>query len=211
MEMNLFTEEESNELQMIHDLMQNKVGESLTYLTFGNFLSQIGENGLGLKYYQLLLNEIPLDHSSISVIKNNIGVIYSINGQYSAAAKSYDSAFENLKIDHQKILCSDPLTHSEKRQQGQCSSFRMESLATTDDEKFDLSAIYGNIARVYCSERKYDDSLTYYQKALEIAVHALPKDYKSVQLYYEMLVTMMNKKEIETDREDRKELQTTPD
>ncbi|CAF1152694.1 unnamed protein product [Didymodactylos carnosus] len=114
-------------------------GEEEILLSMGSLLlRQMGEYKKAEKYYQMMLDELPIDHCRVSVILNNMGILYSDMGSDKKALKYYKKSYESCKM--QNVSENDLL----------------------------LANLYHNMGSLYHENNDNETALKYFRKAFEI-------------------------------------------
>ncbi|CAF1452016.1 unnamed protein product [Rotaria sp. Silwood1] len=91
------------ELLVIKEQLQDQVGERLTWLTFGNYLSVLHKPEQAFDYYQYLLYHLDQKHPARASISNNMGVVLARNNQHTQSVFYYEQALALTKDDDTRV------------------------------------------------------------------------------------------------------------
>ncbi|CAF4705194.1 unnamed protein product, partial [Rotaria sp. Silwood2] len=86
----------NSEFQSIQEQLQFQVGEQLTWLTLGNYLSILNHFNEAKSYYEYLINKLPENHQALPSIYNNMGLIFATSGDYKQAIECYNKSMNLL-------------------------------------------------------------------------------------------------------------------
>ncbi len=106
---------------------------------------------------------------------NNLGVVYSMQGDYAKALDNFLKSLEireklNNKIDIAKALNNLGIVYKNEENYQKSLEYYLKSLKIKEDigDKLGLAKAYNNIGEVYQLQKKYDESLQYHEKSLKL-------------------------------------------
>ncbi|CAF1416142.1 unnamed protein product [Didymodactylos carnosus] len=169
--------------------LKEQLGEETTLLTLGNFLSELGEYEKAIRYYKILLNELPDDDSERGTIYNKLGYLWYEQGEYSLAEEYYrlaihylkDKEDEDININDNPFESINVLVSNSTNQLLAADSFPSSTTTTSRfrsfDDRIDLitkplkanhssaGKIRNNQGLVYYGYGDYKTALGYYEQA----------------------------------------------
>ncbi|CAF1465298.1 unnamed protein product, partial [Didymodactylos carnosus] len=172
--------------------LKEQLGEETTLLTFGNFLSELGEYEKAFRYYTLLLEELPDDGNERSTIYNKLGCLRYEQGEYSMAEGYYriaisylkDKEEENIEINGNPFESINVLVSNSINQLRAADSFPPSTTTTSKfrsfDDRIDLitkplkadhssaGKIRNNQGLLYYGYGDYKAALGYYEQARKL-------------------------------------------
>lgn len=129
----------NKEIDMLFSYLKMNSTTSISNIgTLGLLLSQMGNYMKAKRYYEIMLNELPSDHSAVPVILNNIGLSYHNKGYYEEALKYYEKSHEGYKKQN------------------------------NPENALLLASLYNNMGSLYYEENDNKRALDFIQKAFEI-------------------------------------------
>lgn len=188
--------DDESELNRIFKHYETEIGTSLTYLSLGIYLNELGNEDLAVQYYETLLL-VAVDPDTISSINNNLAIIHERRQNLSTARKHWDlvSTIEkvnNVKtstppaeqksyvimpdlvsntspiINHYNLACIYREAKSFDEALKECDNAL--KLSTTSTDPVDVALIYSAFGSVYFSQKNYEEALKSFQTALDIVL-----------------------------------------
>lgn len=188
---------------------ETEIGTSLTYLSLGVYLNQIGKEDLARQYYDTLLL-VEQDPAVMSSIYNNLAIISERNEDLTNAHKYWKQASDMQRASSSKISTALPDRKSDVvmaepiystspilnhynlacmyRQAGdfyealkECENALALPIAVSDTIQHAL--VYSAEGSVYYSQKQYEDALNCFKKALDIVLVHLPADDHLIDQY----------------------------
>ncbi|CAF1187221.1 unnamed protein product [Rotaria sordida] len=154
-------------------------------LLLGTILQQKNKYVEAEQFYNLLLNELPHDHSDIDACYYSLGMI-------AYEKRCYKSSLEYYQLSLANLLRKNESNHShlgilyymigeiyqKKEQFKEALEFYNKALQiwkeTFDINQINIVKCFNNIALIYRSEKKYSEAISYYTQALSINEKYLP-------------------------------------
>ncbi|CAF1249321.1 unnamed protein product, partial [Didymodactylos carnosus] len=90
----ILSNKEVHEIDALMSGVKSEFDKSLTIYNLGNFWHERGEFDKAIDYCELLLEEFDADQTAMSIINNNIGLIYESMDEYDSAIRYFDKAIE---------------------------------------------------------------------------------------------------------------------
>lgn len=88
----------NKEIELLFNYLKTNSTTSISNIgTLGLLLGQMGDYIKAKKYYQIMLDELPIDHSGVPIILNNIWILYSDSGNNKKALENYTKSYEGYK------------------------------------------------------------------------------------------------------------------
>ncbi|MBQ3244583.1 MAG: DUF2225 domain-containing protein, partial [Bacteroidaceae bacterium] len=155
------------------------------------------------QYYQCALqsalNKYGDKHPDVATIYNNIGSVYSSQGNYSQALEYYNKALEIRLVvfgeQHSNVAtCYNNIggVYDNQGNYSQALEYYNKALeiwlAVFDEQHPNVATSYNNIGDVYSSQGNYSQALEYYNKALEILLVVFGEQHPDVALSYNNIV-----------------------
>ena len=196
----------SNDESILSRMFQHyetEIGTSLTYLSLGVYLNEIGEEALARQYYEILL-AVTTDSDVTSCIQNNLAIICERRKNLKNARDLWNLAAKVQKMDALKIaipvvekksdvIMAQPVPNTSTvinfynlacvYQQAGSFDKALElctqalTSSTIESDSADITLVYSAMGSVYFSQKKYGDALKYFEMALDNAlIRLLPTD-----------------------------------
>ncbi|CAF3446513.1 unnamed protein product, partial [Rotaria sp. Silwood2] len=86
--------------------LRKEMGETTSLPTLGKFLSNMGKYNKAEKYYEILLEQLPSDHSEIPKVYSGIGKLKEDMGEYNKAITAYGKVRDMIIKDPTDSLLS---------------------------------------------------------------------------------------------------------
>ncbi|CAF1160707.1 unnamed protein product [Didymodactylos carnosus] len=150
---------EDEEVERILEGLKNRLGDVSSFLTFGDFLIDLGQYDNARKYCELMLAKLPPGDYERAMVYNNIGKYYLSIGDYDSARDRFQLAFKINSL------------HFKKRE----SPTTVSSELATKIQKAPALTCF-NLGCVYFRLGDYDTALHYFVQALSIWKHCSPVD-----------------------------------
>ncbi|UJR18513.1 hypothetical protein I4U23_005420 [Adineta vaga] len=173
--------DENKDIEQFIEFLRKEINHSDTTLaTLGNFLVYSNEYDKAETYYQILLNELPLDHEDIPTIYNNIGLVYDLKGNHTHALQYYNKSLaflDNVTQDKQSSLALHynnlAATYFAKKDYDTAILYYNMTLKVQTNLA-DLATTYNNLGTLSREIGDFDSALKSFTVSLEMSLKCLP-------------------------------------
>ncbi|CAF4555557.1 unnamed protein product, partial [Didymodactylos carnosus] len=191
----LLNSERDEQLKVLSKQIREETAGFTNLHTLGHLLREMGEYAKAQRYLTRLINATLPNDPAMGPLYNNIGLIYSDQGEYYQALKYYAHSLEILlKIlgpSHPsvaRVYNNIALVYNAQGEYSQALKYYEQTLEiqlnTLRPNHPSVATTYNNIAGVYNDQGKYSQALKYYEQALEILLKALGPNHPTVATTY---------------------------
>ncbi|CAF3383740.1 unnamed protein product [Rotaria socialis] len=90
-----------NEIEILFNYFKTNSTTSISNIsTLGVLLAQMGDYKKAEKYYQMMLDKLPIDHCGVPIILNNMGILYYEMHDDEKALEYYKKSYESYKMQN---------------------------------------------------------------------------------------------------------------
>ncbi|CAF3278446.1 unnamed protein product [Rotaria sp. Silwood2] len=199
------TNDNDEQLKALTEHVRRNFSSGTGFQRLAAFMLEIGEYSKAINIYETLLRETRSneDQQAISAIHNQLGAIYSLQGETDKAITHYYTSLE-MKLTH--LSPNDPSLSpvysnigGVLRNQNQLNAALeyMERALNTElqapqSDPLKIASYHNNIGLVFTDMIKYDDALTHYEQALEIQQKYLPSVHPELATSYNNIGAIYN-------------------
>jgi len=175
-------------------LVEN-VNDVACLLNIGNICQLTGHWNEAVRGYERVL-EISNDEKVVSLVYNNLGLVYARKGEWDKAIEFYEKSLETKeKVGDVHGMAQTynnfGLVYAKKGEWDKAIEFYEKSLETFEkgDDVHDMAQPYVNLGSVYARKGKWDKAIEFYEKSLETFekvgdVHGMAQTYNNLGMVY---------------------------
>jgi tetratricopeptide (TPR) repeat protein len=164
-------------------------------LKIGNICQLTGHWNEAVRGYERVLEKTN-DDEVVSIVYNNLGLVYADKGEWDKAIEFYEKSLETKeKVGDVHGMARTynnlGLVYADKGEWDKTIEFYDKSLETFEkvDDVHGMAQTYGNLGIVYARKGEWDKAIEFYEKSLETKekvgnVHGMAQTYNNLGLVY---------------------------
>ncbi|CAF1215534.1 unnamed protein product [Didymodactylos carnosus] len=191
----LLNSETNEHLKVLGEQIRKETDGYSDLHTLGHLLRGMGEYAKAERYLRRLINDTLPNDPAMGKFYNDLGLIYSDQGEYTQALKYYEQALgihlKTLGPNHPSVASTYNnigTVYSNQREYSQALKYYEQTLEikmnALGPNHRSVATTYNNIGGVYEDQGGYSQALTYYEQTLQILLKTLGPNHPTVAKTY---------------------------